>query len=185
MRILACGDLHGRRERVVRVRTLVRELRPDVVVLPGDLTHAGSGLEALDLLALPLPVLAVPGNMDGPPEATRIGTLGKLDGLTPVTIAGVSFGGPAVARPCDVLVTHEPPSGILDTIPSGRHIGSAAVRTLLDQLRPRLLLCGHVHESPGIEQAGGTLVINCTMGDGSTGGALIELTTSDVTAHLV
>ncbi len=185
IRILACGDLHGRRERIIRVRALVGELRPDVVVLPGDLTHAGSGLEALDLLGLPLPVLAIPGNMDGPPEAARIRTLGKLDGLARVTIAGVSFGGPAVAGPCDVLVTHEPPSGILDTIPGGRHIGSAAVRELLDHLRPRLLLCGHVHESPGIEQAGGTLVINCTMGDGKTGGALIELTTSDVTARLL
>jgi Icc-related predicted phosphoesterase len=185
MRILACGDLHGRRDRIMRVRALVTKHQPDVVVLPGDLTHAGSGPDALDLLALPLPVLAVPGNMDYPPEAARIRTQGKLGEGDPVTIAGVSFGGPEVTRHCDVVVTHDPPYGILDTVPTGRHIGSPHVRDLLDRLRPRLLLCGHAHESPGTERVGDTLVINCTMGDGKTSGALIELTAADLTARLL
>ena len=185
MRILACADQHGRHDRITRVRALISELRPNVVVLPGDLTHAGSGGEALDLLALPLPVLAVPGNMDHTTEAACIRTEGQLGGTDPLIIDGVSFGGPDVTRPCDVLVVHEPPQGILDEVPSGRHIGSTRVRDLVDRLHPRVVLCGHVHESPGMERHGNTLVVNCTMGDGKTGGALIELTASETSARLV
>ncbi len=185
MRILACADQHGRPDRITRVRALISELRPDVVVLPGDLTHAGTGSETLDLLALPLPVLAVPGNMDHPAEAAHIRTQGQLGGADPVIINGVSFGGPDVARSCDILVVHEPPLGILDTGSGGRHFGTTRVRDLVDRLHPRVVLCGHVHESPGIERHGGTLVVNCTMGDGKTSGALIELTASDATARLL
>jgi uncharacterized protein len=186
MRILACADLHGRAERIARVRALAAEHSPAVVLLPGDLTHAGTGEEALALLGtLPIPVLAVPGNMDGPRAAVEIQTRGGLLGAEPVVIEGVSFGGPRVGAPCDVLVTHEPPQGTLDAVSPGTHIGSRSVRELVARLRPRLLTCGHVHESPGVERLGDTVVVNCTMGDGKTGGALIELTALEVRARLL
>ena len=185
MRILACADLHGRAERIARVRALASEHAPAVVLLPGDLTDAGHGHEALDLLrTLPMPVLAVPGNMDDSDAAAEIARLGSLAGEEPVMIEGVSFGGPRVRTACDVLVTHEPPAGVLDLARSGRHIGTRTVLELLTRLRPRVLTCGHVHEAPGIERFGETLVINCTMGDGRTGGALIEITQENVTARL-
>ncbi len=186
MNILACADLHGHPERVVRVRQLVTEHSPDVVLLPGDLTHAGRGEEALDLLrTLPVPVLALPGNMDGPRAVAELRARGGLLSQDPAVIGGISFGGPAVRTPCDVLVTHEPPAGILDLAYSGRHIGSEVVRDLVLRLRPRVLTCGHVHECPGIERLGDTLVVNCTMGDGQRAGALIEITPSAVEARLL
>ncbi len=186
MRVLACADLHGRPERIARVRDLVREDEPAVLLLPGDLTHAGYGEEALALLhEMSIPVLAIPGNMDAanvPLVMRRHGTL--LEG-SPRLIDGVAFGGPDVDVPCDVLVVHEPPHGVLDTVPSGKRIGSPAVRQMMLRLRPRLLVCGHVHESPGIERVGDTLVVNCTMGDGKSSGALIEITSGTVTARLL
>lgn len=186
MRILACADQHGRPERIARVRALVVEYTPAVLLLPGDLTHAGFGHEALNLLrSLPVPVLAVPGNMDVLFAATEIRRRGRLAGAEPVVIAGVSFGGPSVTRAVDVLVVHEPPLGTLDLVSSERHIGSQRVSELIATLRPRVLTCGHVHESPGIERVGATLVVNCTMGDGKTGGALIELTTDGIDARLL
>jgi len=186
MRILACADLHGRPERIARVRALVAQHAPAVLLLPGDLTHAGFGREALALLQdLPLPVLAVPGNMDAPFAAGEIRRHGGLAGAEPVAIGGVTFGGPAVGRTVDVLVVHEPPQGTLDLVPSGRHIGSAQVLGTMSRLRPRVLTCGHVHESPGIVQVGPTLVVNCTMGDGKTQGALIEVSADEVGAHLL
>ena len=185
MRILACADLHGHRERMERVRALVDEHRPDVVVLPGDLTHAGRGEEVLALLDLAVPVLAVPGNMDGPGAAARIRQRGGLDGTEPVAVGSATFGGPRCAAPCDVLVTHEPPWGVQDALPSGRHIGSRAVLEQMRRLRPRVLLCGHVHEAAGIARADHTLVVNCTMGDGVTGGALVELSGDEARARLL
>ena len=186
MRILACADLHGRAERIARVRALVGEHSPAVLLLPGDLTHAGAGEEALTLLGtLPIPVLAVPGNMDGPHAVSDIRTRGGLHGAEPVIIGGVSFGGPHVGTSCDVLVTHEPPQGTLDMVSAGTHIGSRSVRDLVARLRPRVLTCGHVHESPGIERLEDTVVVNCTMGDGKTAGALIELTPHGAQARLL
>jgi len=186
MRILACADLHGRPERIARVRSLAARHAPAVILLPGDLTHGGFGREALALLhSLPVPVLAVPGNMDAPFAVTQIRRRGRLGGPEPVVIDRVAFGGPAVSQPVDVLVVHEPPLGTLDLIPSGRHIGSSRVLELMTRLRPRVLACGHVHESPGIERAGETLVINCTMGDGTTGGALLELMDDRIEARLL
>lgn len=186
MRILACADQHGKPERVARVRALVQEHTPAVLLLPGDLTHAGFGHEALDLIrSLSIPVLAVPGNMDALFAAKEIRTRGRLDGTEPVVIEGVSFGGPSVAQSVDVLVVHEPPLGTLDLVPSGRHIGSERVRDLIATLKPQVVTCGHVHESPGIARIGETLVVNCTMGDGKTGGALIEVTAEGVDARLL
>lgn len=185
MRILACADLHGQPERIARVRTLAAEHTPEVVLLPGDLTHAGQGEDALTLLhTLGVPVLAIPGNMDGPRAVAEITSHGSLFGGDPVVIGGVFFGGPEVTR-CEVLVTHEPPAGTLDVAASGEHIGSRAVQDLVARLHPRLLTCGHVHESPGIALLGDTMVVNCTMGDGKTSGALIELTKDGIDARLL
>jgi Icc-related predicted phosphoesterase len=186
LRVLACADLHGRPERIARVRALVAECRPDVVLLPGDLTHVGRGAEALELLhVLPVPVLAVPGNMDDARAVETIARSGRLAGAEPVVIGGVSFGGPEVVGPCDLLVTHEPPHGTLDVAFTGQHAGSSKVRELLVRVRPKVLACGHIHESPGIAEVEGTLVVNCTMGDGKTGGALIEVAEGRVAARLL
>jgi Icc-related predicted phosphoesterase len=186
IRILACADLHGRPDRIARVRTLVSEHHPDVLLLPGDLTHAGRGEEALDLLrTLPIPVLAVAGNMDGARALEVIARQGGLAGPTPLTVAGITFGGPDVADACDVLVTHEPPRGVLDLAVDGRHAGSERVREMVMRLRPRVHTFGHIHESPGIARLGETLAVNCTMGDGTTGGALIELSATGANAAML
>lgn len=186
VRILACADLHGRPDRIARVRALVSEHEPDVLLLPGDLTHAGRGEGALDLLrTVPVPVLAVGGNMDDGHALETIALRGGLAGPSPLTVAGVTFGGPDVAEACEVLVTHEPPRGTLDLAFNGRHAGSERVRELVARLRPKVHTFGHIHESPGIARLGDTLAVNCTMGDGKTGGALIELTAAGATATML
>lgn len=174
MRIYATADLHGRPDRIQAVREAVEHLRPDVLVLAGDLTHSGRGREALDLLELPdLLVLAIPGNMDplDVDQAIARSPAGSLQ-RGGVEYRGVRFGG-LREDPCDVLVVHEPPRGVLDRAWNGAHIGSREVRDYLERYRPRVVVCGHVHESPGVEKLGSSTVVNCTMGDGRYLGALI------------
>lgn len=186
MRILACADLHGVAERIARVRELAVEHAPDVVVLAGDLTDWEAGGAWLDLTrSLPMPVLAVAGNMDGPRAALEIAEHGRLAGEEPLTIGGVTFGGPAVGRSCDLVVVHLPPLGTLDAVGAGEHIGSRRVRELIVRLRPRALVCGHVHDAPGIARAGPTLVVNCSMGGGRASGALLEIGKGGPTAKLL
>ncbi|MDQ7840350.1 MAG: metallophosphoesterase family protein [bacterium] len=186
VRILAFADLHGRTERVTRVRALVAEHAPDLVVLSGDLTHVDKGAEALSLLhTLPVPVLAVPGNMDGPGAVDEITRHGGLAGEIPKAIAGFSFGGPDVQAACDVIVTHEPPLGTLDLTFLRTRAGSRMVLELLTRHRPRVLVCGHIHEAPGVARLEETLVVNCSMGNGKNAGALIELSEEGTDARLL
>jgi Icc-related predicted phosphoesterase len=49
----------------------------------------------------------------------------------------------------------------VDRSGSGEHLGSEAVRRAIEERRPRLVLCGHIHESWGEEAtAGSTRVVN-------------------------
>ncbi len=71
-------------------------------------------------------------------------------------------------RMFDVLVAHCPPYGILDRTygrGSAEHIGNSLLaNALFAQNNVSLVLCGHAHESPGIETVGGITVSNaaCT-----------------------
>jgi Icc-related predicted phosphoesterase len=46
-----------------------------------------------------------------------------------------------------VLVSHSPPKGAADEDSSGKSLGSSAVRDAILQLKPRLVVCGHIHAS--------------------------------------
>ncbi|MDI9619002.1 metallophosphoesterase [Methanothermobacter sp.] len=74
-----------------------------------------------------------------------------------------------------ILVTHAPPHGTsLDRIPSGDNVGSRGVRDAIERHRPSLHICGHIHESPGVDYIGETIVVNPgQLSDGRA--ALIEI----------
>jgi len=67
----------------------------------------------------------------------------------------------------DVLVTHGPPSGILDETASGEHVGCEELRRRLDGMRtpPRLHVFGHIHESHGILRTPRTIFVNASICD--------------------
>lgn len=53
--------------------------------------------------------------------------------------------------PCDILLTHEPPRGVLDRTYQGLHVGSKSLLSAVQESheKPRLWLCGHIHEGRG------------------------------------
>ncbi|MDO5826289.1 MAG: metallophosphoesterase [Methanosphaera sp. rholeuAM130] len=79
-----------------------------------------------------------------------------------------------------ILVTHAPPLDTnADKIPAGEHVGSCAVRKIIEETQPTLNICGHIHESIGKDTIGDTIVIN--PGDANSGHAcIIELTQDDI-----
>ncbi len=83
-----------------------------------------------------------------------------------------------------VLAAHNPPyNTVCDRIEGGRHVGSTAIRDFIEEYQPAACLCGHIHESAGIQRVGRTLVVN--PGSFSTGGyALLTLTRSGVRVAL-
>jgi len=56
----------------------------------------------------------------------------------------------------DILITHSPPYGVLDTTIRKECVGSKSLQMeLFRRLETKLFVCGHIHESYGIEPPGG------------------------------
>ena len=60
-----------------------------------------------------------------------------------------------------VVVSHCPPADTsTDRTHSGQHVGSKALRAFLEDHPVDLCLCGHIHESMGIDEVAGSVVCN-------------------------
>lgn len=177
MRILAFSDLHrnlGRAHSIVE-----RSREADMVVGAGDYATVRRGLgEVIAVLrAIDKPTVLVCGNSETDAElreACRGWSSAHVLHGNSVTLSGVTFFGLGGAVPITpfgpwsydlsepeaeallqlcppgaVLVTHSPPKGLLDRSSGGLSLGSAAIRRTLERVRPRLVVCGHIHESSG------------------------------------
>jgi len=63
----------------------------------------------------------------------------------------------------DVLITHGPPFGILDTVKTGEHVGCEELSKALLQIKPKVHVFGHIHESYGALEKHGTTYINACL----------------------
>ncbi|MBS7634624.1 metallophosphoesterase family protein [Candidatus Bathyarchaeota archaeon] len=60
-----------------------------------------------------------------------------------------------------ILISHAPPKNTnLDTTSIGGHVGSISVRKFIEEYKPALTLCGHIHEAKGVDKIGETLIVN-------------------------
>ncbi len=188
MRLLAFSDLHtdlGQAQRLVE-----RSAEVDVVVGVGDFASVHSGLpETIAALrAIEAPAVLVPGNNETEDALRKacadwsraVVLHGEGTEIEGVAFFGLGAGVPVTpwdwsfdlteeaaaelleACPEDcVLTVHSPPRGHVDVSGAGRHLGSEAVLRAIERSRPRLALCGHIHESWGRQsRIGPTPVIN-------------------------
>lgn len=188
MRILAFSDLHCDLERGARLVEMSAEA--DVVIGAGDFASIHKGLEETigALAGIATPTVLVPGNNETA-DALRAAVAGwgaatvlhgegtTIDGVEffglgagiPVTPWDWSFdlddeAATELLAPCPegaVLVLHSPPRDHCDSAGEGAHFGSPALLQAIEEKRPRLAVCGHIHESWGCEsQVGPTPVRN-------------------------
>ena len=60
-----------------------------------------------------------------------------------------------------LFITHAPPYGTkTDLLASGVHVGGKSIRKVIEEFQPTLNICGHIHESKGVDEIGTTQVIN-------------------------
>jgi Icc-related predicted phosphoesterase len=60
-----------------------------------------------------------------------------------------------------ILCPHAPPHGTAcDRIRSGEHVGSAALRAVVEREQPDVVLCGHIHESRAVDRIGPSQLAN-------------------------
>jgi uncharacterized protein len=184
VRILAFSDVHRDLDQARELADMAGEA--DVVVAAGDFGSVHRGHEAvIDMLVVvETPTVLVPGNNETD-EALRAACEGwkaatvlhgegtEIDG---VSFFGLGAGVPetpwdwsfdlseeeaaASLEACPegaVLVVHSPPKGYLD----GRDLGSEAILATIQEKRPPLAVCGHIHECAGQEATiGETRLIN-------------------------
>ncbi len=83
-----------------------------------------------------------------------------------------------------ILVSHAPPFETnTDKLVNGKHVGSTAVRTYIEEKQPYLCLTGHIHESSGQDSIGRTLVLNS--GPVSDGGYIdVSIKEDEISASL-
>jgi Icc-related predicted phosphoesterase len=62
----------------------------------------------------------------------------------------------AIPEGIDILVSHGPPNGYGDIIPMGHfgfaedsHVGDTGMKDMLARVKPRVFVCGHIHEGFG------------------------------------
>lgn len=178
MKILAFSDLHCDFEQGKRLVEMSAEA--DVVVGAGDFASVHEGLPQTigALAAITAPTLLVPGNnetvdalraaVDGWDAATVLHGEGTtIDGTEfyglgagiPVTPWDWSFdlddaAATEMLAACPegaVLVLHSPPKDHCDSAGGGGNFGSPALLKAIEEKRPRLAVCGHIHESWGCE----------------------------------
>ncbi len=133
-------------------------------------------------------IAAVHGNCDFPVVRSTLSNLGISVEDTPLVFDGIRFVGVGGSLACPgktpaefteaqfdrslslfrdlppaptVLLTHQPPlNTIADRAGGAGHVGSRAVRQFVDDCRPLLCLCGHIHESRGVGTVGATTIVN-------------------------
>ena len=187
MKILALADIHGDIDKLYKLIEGLDE-KPDVVVVAGDLTPFGTA-ELVPKIKSALQKVSqylfmVPGNED--PDDVRklmlkedLDMHGKYRKIKDTTLVG--FEGARWIESDDnefikydpihkllgklkgkrILVSHVPPfETAADKLWSGRHVGSPFLRSIVEEYQPDLVVCGHIHESRGVDKIGKTKVLN-------------------------
>jgi Icc-related predicted phosphoesterase len=178
VKLLAFSDLH--RDLAQGAKLVEMAADADLVIGAGDFASVHEGLEETIAALAPIeaPTVLVPGNNETA-DALRAVAAGwaaatVLHGAG-TTIEGTEFFGlgagipvtpwewsfdldekeaAAMLAPCPenaVLVLHSPPRGHCDAAADGTSFGSPALLRAIEEKRPRLAVCGHIHESWGCE----------------------------------
>jgi len=182
------------------IRRRLTNLNADLLVVAGDVAGRFSAHRSMEQLSrMPVPVLAVRGNSDNHRMEQAVFHRENVSWLhlNRMNVEDLVFSGisgtfllPFDSRLClaeqrlvagvsnqfegvSVLVAHPPPRGVLDRVFGRWHAGSAGLRHIVTHNRIPLLICGHLHEMPGVARLGETLVVNCSIG-GKGQGALIQ-----------
>ena len=63
----------------------------------------------------------------------------------------------------DIVLTHGPVYGIHDTVINDRHVGCQDLLATLQIIKPKVHVCGHIHEATGDVKRGGIRYINASI----------------------
>ncbi len=193
MRILAASDIHADARATQKLALRAKKEKVDLVILAGDLSIFGNGLEGLlkPFADVNKKVAIIPGNHESEADlfmlkkrypdilydlhsyAFKIGDVGFF-GCGLANIGPNELSETQIKKKIEnsfkyikdakkkIMVVHAPPYKTkLDVIGRDVNVGSIAVREAIEKLKPEKCICGHIHETFGLEdRLGETTVIN-------------------------
>lgn len=171
MKILSFVDIHGNKTAVNRLVKLAEQA--DLLVCAGDLTNFGKNIE--DLLKIlektSKQLLIINGNHETEKQLKQAEKKfkfinfihNKLYTINDYAFFGYGGGGfeledkalesliPKIKEQIKnkilILITHQPPYNTKLDMVNRQHAGSKSILKLIEELKPRLNICGHLHEN--------------------------------------
>ncbi len=178
MRLAAASDIHGDYVMTRKFGMAVLNLNTSAIIIAGDIGPNAKRILSY-LSQLEIPMYVVLGNDDFPLDAYILEDIpyvlnvdGECLDIGPVEIIGLKGDpGSGLTSPDEkkieatlqkaftraskpvILVSHFPPYRVLDFATRhserGEHIGSKAIRKIVEKYKPILCVCGHVHKDGG------------------------------------
>ncbi|MBS3163226.1 metallophosphoesterase [Candidatus Woesearchaeota archaeon] len=189
MKLLAFVDLHSDLNQLKKLIAKAKEKQPDYLVCAGDISDFGRDIDQIfkELEKLNIPMLIIPGNHESSEGITKLCTKFKFainihKGCYEVNdycFFGYGEGGfseedrefERIANKFKkeinekkkiIFVTHAPIYGTkVDYISQLGHRGNKSSRKFVLEVKPKLVICGHLHETATmIDKLGSTVIIN-------------------------
>jgi uncharacterized protein len=189
MRILGAGDIHGDMDLAKKLSERAQSEKVDLVILCGDIADDDSIENILEPFRQKnLKMLLISGNHESISTAEFLAYINKARHMHGYSVkyddigifgcgsANIGIHGISENEIFDtlkrghryladvrkkIMMTHVHPQGSNMEKLSNFVFGSSGVRKALDEFKPDILLCSHVHEAEGLEEhIGSTLVIN-------------------------
>lgn len=181
MNILAFSDIHTDEDALDRLKALSAKKEYDAVFVCGDIADRGNISFAQDVLSIFKNTYAVFGNNDDESIMEKMEEMGVLVHAKKIPFGKYNIVGVGGSNPTpfntpteyseeqiysflqnvdknSLVISHPPPYGFFDQIES-QNIGSKAVRRIIEERQPVLVVCGHVHETSGVANLGKTKII--------------------------
>nr|MBA4405456.1 hypothetical protein [Nanoarchaeum sp.] len=185
MNILAFTDTHF--ESHIPAKLIAKAKEADLVVCAGDFTNFGRNMKQImkDFLKFNKPVILIPGNHE---EGEDFKEYKQYENIKMIHKKGfvfkdflfIGYGGGGFSERYDdleamipkikakqttkkiIFVTHAPVYGTsTDKLPGVGHVGSKSALKFVKEIKPMLVLCGHIEENFGqIDNVGKTIILN-------------------------
>ncbi len=187
MKFLVFSDTHGDSKLVDAVEKRAKDDDIDFVIIPGDFTNFSQSIKAIlkRFNKFGKKIYLLPGNHEEGEEYSK--TIKKHDNLidlnkTHMEMEGyvfLGYGGDGFSledkefrklartwygnfkKKKVVLVTHGPPNNTKLDLVGKRHVGNKDYRKFIERIKPKLAICGHIHDTAGVvDKLGETKLIN-------------------------
>ncbi|MEM5871421.1 MAG: metallophosphoesterase family protein [Candidatus Aenigmatarchaeota archaeon] len=172
MKVLCVSDYHKKEDVAKNVENIAKKENVDAIINCGDFLSESFAKNVLDKTKFR--TFVVRGNWDD-----KISTDNKKVSILVNEVVkykdfyflGINWGhyeeikklAKGIDRKKLIVISHDPPFGILDLTFYGSNAGMPELREIIEKIKPSLHVFGHIHESAGFLKHKGTLYVNAAL----------------------